>query len=193
MIGNLKNNYKRCSWVDLNSDIYVEYHDYEWGVPVYNDDKLFEMLVLESFQSGLAWITILKKREGFREAFDDFDAKKISNYDNEKIEKLLLNKKIIRNKSKIKAAINNAAVFIQTQKEFGTFSKYLWGFSNNKVVENNNNKKQTTSELSDRVTTDLKKRGMQFIGSVTIYSYLQSVGIVNDHEIDCFLNKRNKL
>ncbi|NLV82706.1 MAG: DNA-3-methyladenine glycosylase I [Synergistaceae bacterium] len=184
----LRGNFKRCSWVDLNSDIYIEYHDNEWGVPVHDDDILFEMLVLESFQSGLSWITILKKREDFRKAFDNFDANKISKYDDLKKEELLQNKNIIRNRLKIEATVNNAVIFLQIQKEFGSFSKYLWAFSDNKVVINNNNKKSTASDLSDVVSEDFKKRGMKFIGPVTIYAYLQSVGIVNDHDIDCFMN-----
>ena len=163
---------KRCSWVDEKSDIYKDYHDHEWGIPVYDDKKLYEMFLLETFQAGLSWITILKKREAFKIAFDNFDVIKIAKYDQRKIEELLNNKEIVRNKLKINAAIKNAKIFI--------------GFSNYKVIKNIDNIFKTTSKLSDDISNDLKKRGMSFVGSVTIYSYLQAVGIVNDHEIDCF-------
>lgn len=181
---------KRCSWVDEKSDIYKDYHDHEWGVPVYDDKKLYEMFLLETFQAGLSWITILKKREAFKIAFDNFDVIKIAKYDQRKIEELLNNKEIVRNKLKINAAIKNAKIFIEIQDEFGSFSKYLWGFSNYKVIKNIDNIFKTTSKLSDDISNDLKKRGMSFVGSVTIYSYLQAVGIVNDHEIDCFCYNR---
>ncbi|WP_288147228.1 DNA-3-methyladenine glycosylase I [Thomasclavelia cocleata] len=177
---------KRCSWVDEKSDIYKDYHDHEWGIPVYDDKKLYEMFLLETFQAGLSWITILKKREAFKIAFDNFDVIKIAKYDQRKIEELLNNKEIVRNKLKINATIKNAKIFIEIQDEFGSFSKYLWGFSNYKVIKNIDNIFKTTSKLSDDISNDLKKRGMSFVGSVTIYSYLQAVGIVNDHEIDCF-------
>ncbi|WP_278628358.1 DNA-3-methyladenine glycosylase I [Thomasclavelia cocleata] len=177
---------KRCSWVDEKSDIYKDYHDHEWGVPVYDDKKLYEMFLLETFQAGLSWITILKKREAFKIAFDNFDVIKIAKYDQRKIEELLNNKEIVRNKLKINAAIKNAKIFIEIQDEFGSFSKYLWGFNNHEIIKNADNIFKTTSKLSDDISNDLKKRGMSFVGSVTIYSYLQAVGIVNDHEIDCF-------
>lgn len=177
---------KRCAWVDENSQIYKDYHDHEWGVPVYDDEKLYEMFLLETFQAGLSWITILKKREAFREAFDGFNVKKVAGYDDKKVAELLNNEKIIRSKRKIAAAIKNAKIFIEIQKEFGSFSKYLWGFSNNQIIKNVDNNFKTTSKLSDDISADLKKRGMSFVGSITIYSYLQAIGIVNDHELKCF-------
>lgn len=181
---------KRCKWVDQKSDIYKAYHDNEWGVPIYDDGKLYEMFLLETFQAGLSWITILKKREAFRDAFDGFDVNKIANYDEAKVNELLNDVKIIRSKRKIAAAIKNAKIFIEIQKEFGTFSKYLWGFSNNKIIKNTDDNLKITSDLSDAISSDLKKRGMSFVGSITIYSYLQAIGIVNDHELDCFCYKR---
>ena len=177
---------KRCSWVDENSTIYKDYHDHEWGKPVYDDEKLYEMFLLETFQAGLSWITILKKRESFKIAFDNFDVNKIARYDENKIEQLMENKDIIRNRRKIVAAIKNAKIFIEIQNEFGSFSKYLWGFSNNQIIKNIDDNFKTTSKLSDEISNDLKKRGMSFVGSITIYSYLQAVGIVNDHELNCF-------
>lgn len=177
---------KRCSWVDLKSDIYVKYHDEEWGVPKYDDRDLFELLVLESFQAGLAWITVLKKREAFRKAFDNFDVNKVSNYDEKKISELLNNDKIIRSRGKILAAINNAKIFIEIQKERGSFSNFIWSFSENKIIKNYSTKIPTKSDLSDLISKDLKKRGMRYVGTVIIYSYLQAIGIVNDHEITCF-------
>lgn len=176
---------KRCSWVDLSSPIYMEYHDKEWGVPVYDDEKLYEMFLLETFQAGLSWITILKKREFFREAFDEFDVKKVASYGAEKVEALMQNAKIIRNRRKITAAVKNAEIFIAIQKEYGSFSKYLWGFTEGKVIVNQGDTHPVKTELSDRVSKDLKKRGMAFVGSVTIYSYLQAVGVVNDHDEEC--------
>ena len=180
---------KRCSWVDEKSEIYKNYHDHEWGVPVYDDEKLYEMFLLETFQAGLSWITILKKREAFRVAFDNFDVIKIANYDDNKVMELLANEKIIRSKRKIGAAINNAKIFINIQTEFGSFSDYLWGFSNHQIIKNKDNNFKTTTKLSDDISMDLKKRGMSFVGSITIYSYLQAIGIVNDHELECFCYK----
>lgn len=177
---------KRCFWVNLNSPIYVEYHDSEWGVPVHDDHKLYEMFLLETFQAGLSWITILKKREYFREAFDSFDVQKVANYKEDKIADLLQNKLIIRNRNKINAAVKNASIFIEIQKEFGSFSNYLWGFTNKEVIVNSDDEIPVKTELSDRISKDLKKRGMSFVGSITIYSYLQAVGIVNDHAKNCF-------
>lgn len=177
---------KRCKWVDEKSEIYKNYHDYEWGVPVYDDEKLYEMFLLETFQAGLSWITILKKREAFREAFDHFDVKKIAEYDEIKITELLNNEKIIRSKRKIRAAVKNAKIFIDIQHEFGSFSKYIWGFSNNQIIKNIDDNLKITSKLSDDISNDLKKRKMSFVGSITIYSYLQAIGIINDHELDCF-------
>ncbi len=177
---------KRCSWVNLNSPLYINYHDKEWGVPSHDDRYLFEMLILESFQAGLSWSTILKKREHFREAFDGFDVVKVSQYDEVKKEALRENKGIIRNKLKIKAAVNNAKTFITIQKEYGSFSKYIWGFTNHQVIKNQTGTFLATSPLSDTISKDLKKRGMKFVGSTIIYAYLQAIGIINDHEPECF-------
>jgi len=177
---------KRCSWVNENSEIYVKYHDEEWGVPKHDDRDLFELLILEGFQAGLSWLTILKRRDEFRKAFDNFDVVKVSNYDTQKVEELYHNGKIIRNKNKIVSSINNAKIFIKLQKEFGSFSNYIWSFTGNKVIKKDYDKIPVTTELSDTVSKDLKKRGMKYVGSVIIYSYLQAIGIVNDHEKDCF-------
>lgn len=177
---------QRCHWVDLKSEIYIKYHDYEWGVPVYDDRKLFELLVLESFQAGLSWLCVLNKRESFRKAMDYFDPIKISHYQEDKIEVLLQNKNIIRSRRKIEATINNAKIFLEIQKDWGTFSNYLWHFTNNQVIKNKDDNLKTTSELSDKVSTDLRKKGMKYTGSTIIYSYLQAVGIIDDHECNCF-------
>lgn len=178
----------RCAWCG-NDPLYVEYHDTEWGVPVYDDAKLFEFLILETFQAGLSWITVLRKRENFRTAFDNFDYKKIANYNNNKYEALLLNAGIIRNKLKIKATISNATAFMNIQREFGSFSKYIWNFTNGKPIKNkatNLNEIPATTELSDRISKDLKKRGFKFVGSTVIYAHLQATGMVNDHVTTCF-------
>jgi len=177
---------KRCGWVDENSQVYKDYHDNEWGVPKYDDRELFELLILEGFQAGLSWLTVLKKREAFRKAFDNFDVKKVAKYDENKVAKLLQDEKIIRSRSKINSAILNAQIFIKIQKEFGSFSKYIWSFTDGKIIKNKDNKFQVSTPLSDAVSKDLKKRGMKYVGTVIIYSYLQSVGIVNDHETTCF-------
>lgn len=176
---------KRCFWVDEKSEIYVKYHDEEWGKPKYDDRELFELLILEGFQAGLSWITVLKKREAFRKAFDNFDVQKISGYDEKKVEELLQNEGIIRSKSKIQAAINNAKIFMSIQKEYGSFSKYIWGFTEGKVIKNTTDKFEVSTPLSDKVSKDLKKRGMKYVGTVIIYSYLQSIGVINDHETTC--------
>ncbi len=180
---------KRCIWVDETSPVYVKYHDEEWGVPVYDDEKLYEMLLLETFQAGLSWITILRKREAFRQAFDGFDAEKVACYGEEKLKALMENADIIRNRKKLEAAVKNARVFLEIQREFGSFSRYLWGFTNNEVIVSRDDSFPVKTELSDRVSKDMKKRGMAFVGSVTIYSYLQAVGVVNDHELSCFCRK----
>ena len=177
---------KRCSWVDEKSEIYKKYHDEEWGGPKHDDRDLFELLVLESFQAGLSWLTVLKKREAFKKAFDNFNVKKVANYDDKKVDELLKNDKIIRSKNKILSAIGNARVFIEIQKEFGSFSNYIWGFSDNKVVKKDFVKLPVSTELSDTISKDLKKRGMKYVGTVIIYSYLQAIGVVDDHEKDCF-------
>lgn len=176
----------RCSWLDETSEIYVKYHDNEWGVPKYDDRELFELLVLESFQAGLSWLTVLKKREAFRNAFDDFDVEKVASYGQAKVEELLQNKDIIRSRGKINAAILNAKVFINIQKEYGSFSNYIWGFTNGEIIKNKDDNFQVSTPLSDKISKDLKKKGMKYVGTVIVYSYLQSVGIVNDHELKCF-------
>lgn len=180
---------KRCNWASADIDIYKKYHDNEWGVPVYDDKKLFEMLILEAFQAGLSWLIILRKREYFRAAFDNFDPIKISEFDENKINQLLINENIIRNRLKINAAIINARIFLEIQKEFGSFSKYIWGFTKHNIIVNMNDDFHTKTELSDNISKDMKKRGMKFLGSVTVYSYLQAAGIVNDHETTCFRYK----
>mgnify|MGYP002868952711 CR=1 FL=1 len=177
---------QRCSWVDEKSEIYIKYHDEKWGVPKYNDRELFELLILECFQAGLSWITVLKKRETFRKAFDNFDVEKVSNYKEEKIAKLLKDKGIIRSRRKIEAAIGNAKTFINIQKEFGSFSHYIWGFTDGKIIKNNNDKLFVSTPLSDKISKDLKKRGMKYVGTIIVYSYLQAIGIVNDHETNCW-------
>ena len=180
---------KRCTWVNLDNPLYIKYHDEEWGTPVYDDNKLFEMLLLESFQAGLSWECILNKRETFKKAFDNFDYQKISNYNEEKIEELLNNKGIIRNKRKITSAITNAKIFIEIKKEYQTFSNYLWSFTKNKIIYEYD---KTTSNLSDTISKDLKKRGMKFVGTTIIYSYLQAVGIINSHEANCSFYRKEK-
>lgn len=178
----------RCAW-PAKDPLYVEYHDNEWGVPVYDDDKLFEFLILETFQAGLSWITVLRKRENFRKAFDNFDYKKIVKYDENKFEELINNAGIIRNKLKIRATISNAQAFINIQKELGSFSKYIWGFVNHKPISNNWKSMQeipATTELSDKLSKDLKKRGFKFVGSTVIYAHMQATGMVNDHVTGCF-------
>jgi DNA-3-methyladenine glycosylase I len=179
---------QRCKWCG-NDPLYVKYHDSEWGFPVYEDTKLFEFLVLESFQAGLSWITILKKRENFRTAFDNFDYHKIALYDNNKYLSLLENDGIVRNKLKIKATINNAHQFLKIQEEFGSFSNYIWSFTDGKSLQNIFNSLKdipTSTNLSDTISKDLKNRGFKFVGSTIIYAYMQAIGVVNDHTVDCF-------
>ncbi len=176
----------RCSWLDETSEIYVKYHDTEWGVPKYEDKELFELLILESFQAGLSWITVLKKREAFRKAFDKFDVKKVASYDENKINELLQNKNIIRSRGKINAAILNAKIFMNIQKEYGSFSKYIWGFTDGKIIKNKDDNFQVSTPLSDKISKDLKKRGMKYVGTIIVYSFLQAAGIINDHETKCF-------
>ena len=178
----------RCTWCG-NDPLYVKYHDEEWGVPVYDDAKLFEFLILETFQAGLSWITVLRKRENFRKAFDNFDYHKIANYTDSKFQELLLDAGIIRNKLKIKATITNAIAFMEIQKEFGSFSNYIWSFTDGKPIKNkwkNLNNMPATTELSDKISKDLKKRGFKFVGSTVIYAHMQATGMVNDHTLDCF-------
>ena len=180
---------KRCNWLNLNNPLYVQYHDSEWGVPVHDDNKLFEMLLLEGFQAGLSWECVLNKRAAFRLAFDNFNADKIANYTEAKIEKLLQNKNIIRNKQKILASVTTAKVFKLIQKEFGSFNSYIWHFTNNKIIYEGYTLR-TTSLLSDQISNDLKARGMKFVGSTIIYSYLQSIGVINAHGKECDLYKK---
>lgn len=181
---------QRCSWVDLENEQYVRYHDDEWGVLVVEDRKLFEFLVLESFQAGLSWSCILKKREAFRRAMDNFDPVLISRYDEAKVIELLQNKEIIRNRRKIEAAIINASIFLEIQKEWGSFSRYIWHFTDGQVVYFDG-VVRAMSPLSDEVSKDLQKRGMKFVGTIIIYSYLQAIGIINDHERCCFKYQEN--
>ncbi len=179
---------KRCGWC-VGDPLYEAYHDEEWGLPVYDDDTLFKFLVLETFQAGLSWITILRKRENFRSAFDDFNYKKIANYTEEKIQELLLDAGIIRNKLKVRATVTNAQEFMKVQKEFGSFSKYIWGFVDGKPVQNSvvdYKKAPPTTQISDALSKDLKKRGFKFVGSTVIYAHMQATGMINDHEVDCF-------
>lgn len=178
----------RCSWVNLNNPFYINYHDNEWGIPVYEDTKLFELLLLESFQAGLSWECILNKRAAFKESFDNFDYEKISKYDDNRVNELIQNKNIIRNKRKITATIKNAKIFMDIQKEYKTFSNYIWHFTKGNVIYEYN---KTTSSLSDEISKDLYKRGMRFVGSTIIYSYLQAMGVINSHEPNCFLHKEN--
>lgn len=172
----------RCTWAG-SDEVYVRYHDEEWGVPTHDDRELFEMLVLESFQAGLSWITILKKRENFKRAFDDFDVRKVASYDDAKVEELRMNEGIIRHKGKINAAINNAQVFIEIQDEFGSFDEYIWGFTDGEIIKA---EFLTESELSRHISKDLKKRGMKFVGPTIIYSYLESIGVIDNHQECCF-------
>lgn len=177
----------RCGWLDTSDELYTRYHDEEWGRPVHDDQKLYEMLILETFQAGLSWRTILYKREAFRKAYEGFNPRKVAAFGEEKIAEMMADSDIIRNKRKIEASISNSKIFLEIQKESGTFSDYLWGFTDGKIVHESWDER-TTSPLSDAVTKDLKKRGMKFVGSTTIYSYLQSVGIINAHDKGCFLH-----
>ncbi|WP_431110754.1 DNA-3-methyladenine glycosylase I [Winogradskyella poriferorum] len=178
----------RCGWC-VGDPLYEAYHDQEWGVPVYDDDTLFEFLILETFQAGLSWITVLRKRENFREAFDNFDYQKIAKYKQAKIETLLKNEGIIRNKLKVNATVTNAQAFMKIQDEFGSFSKYIWDFVDGKPLKNSiQNYKEApgNTELSDKISKDLKKRGFKFVGTTVIYAHMQATGMVNDHEVSCF-------
>jgi DNA-3-methyladenine glycosylase I len=179
---------QRCAWCGTDP-LYVEYHDKEWGVPVHDDKKHFEFLVLEGAQAGLSWITILKKRENYRKAFAGFDPKKVAKFTEKDIERLLGDAGIVRNKLKIRSAIGNAQVFLQIQKEFGSFDKYIWGYVKGKPVQNQYSSMKelpAKTALSDAVSKDLQKRGMRFVGSTIIYAHLQATGVVNDHTMDCF-------
>ena len=182
----------RCGWCEKD-DLYRMYHDEEWGKPVYDDETIFEFLVLESFQAGLSWYTILKKRVNFSEAFDRFNFKKIAIYSEDKVEDLMENTGIIRNRLKILATINNAQKFQDVQKEFGTFSKYIWGFVDGKPIDNQPKSLKevpATTEISDALSKDLKKRGFKFLGSTVVYAHMQATGMVNDHVVDCHCRVR---
>ncbi len=179
---------KRCGWCE-GDPLYEAYHDHEWGVPVLDDKTLFEFLTLETFQAGLSWITVLRKRNNFREAFDNFDYRKIAQYKDARITDLMQNAGIIRNQMKIRAAVTNAREFMRIQDEFGSFSKYIWQFVDGMPIQNeieDHKKAPATTEISDKLSKDLKKRGFKFVGSTVIYAHMQATGMVNDHEVDCF-------
>lgn len=187
----MKNNIVRCPWC-LKEDIYVKYHDEEWGVPVHDEIKHFEFLLLETMQAGLSWLTILKRRENYRQAFANFDPKVVAGFSKTDVTRLMQDTGIIRNLKKIEAAITNAQKFLEIQEEFGFFDKFIWGFTAGKVVRSNWKTMaeiQPTTELSDRVTKELKRRGFKFVGSTTVYAHLQAIGVVNDHLVDCFRAK----
>jgi len=185
---------KRCDWSGAEP-IYVDYHDKEWGVPVHDDRMHFEMIILDGAQAGLSWITILKRRDSYREAFDNFDAVKVSRYNDKKVEKLLTNPGIIRNRLKVNSAVKNAQAFLKIQEEFGSFDDYIWQFVNHKTIQN---KWKKMAELpaktaeSDAMSKDLKKRGFSFVGSTICYAYMQAAGMINDHTADCFRYKEVK-
>lgn len=180
-----KNRKPRCSWVNLKNPRYVEYHDNEWGRPLHDDRKLYELLILESFQAGLSWECILNKRDNFRQAFDGFDPIKISAYGDPEMQALRENPGIIRNRLKIKAAVKNSQVFLEIQKEYGSFDAYIWSFTGGEIVTEPFTLR-TTSPLSDKISADLKRRGMTFVGSTIIYSYLQAIGVIDAHEAGCW-------
>ena len=180
-------NKKRCKWCNLKNELYIKYHDEEWCKQNFDDKYLYEMLILESFQAGLSWECVLNKRESFEEAFDNFDIDKICQYDENKIDELLKNEKIIRNKLKIKAAINNSKIFKNIQKENGTFYNYLRQFTKDKIIYEID---KTSSTLSDEISKSLQEKGMKFVGTTIIYSYLQAIGVIYSHEKDCFMNKK---
>lgn len=182
---------KRCGWVN-DDPLYINYHDKEWGVPVYDDQTLFEFLILEGAQAGLSWYTVLKKRENYREALDGFDVNKIVDYSSEKIEELLQNEGLIRNRRKLESVVLNAKAFKEVQKEFGSFSDYLWGYVNDQPIVNcweNLSDVPANTQLSDQISKDLKKRGFKFIGTTIIYAYLQATGVVNDHIKSCICSR----
>ncbi len=184
----------RCDWCN-SSKLYQDYHDNEWGVPVHDDDKHFEFLLLETMQAGLSWITILKRREGYRSAFANFDPNIVQHYDSVKVLELMQNTNIIRNRQKILAAINNAKRFLEIQQSVGSFDHYIWSFTNEEIINNSWNsitKIPVTSILSDTISKDLKKRGFKFVGSITIYAHLQAIGVINDHLDSCWRSNCNK-
>lgn len=182
----------RCGWCGSDK-LYQDYHDTEWGIPVYDDAKLFEFLLLEGFQAGLSWITILRRREGFRKAFDNFDYKKIAHYGEDKIQALMQDDNIIKNQLKIRASVTNAKAFTEVQKEFGSFSDYFWRFSGGEIIDNQLKilaDIPAQTELSDKISKDLKRRGFKFVGSTIIYAHIQAVGMINDHIEDCWVRKK---
>ncbi len=184
----MKEKQQRCAW-STSDPLYIAYHDREWGIPVHDDRQLFEMLILEGAQAGLSWITILKKRENYRKAFDNFDAKKIARYDAKKVKALLKNEGIVRNRLKIEATIGNARAFLEVQTEFGSFDKYVWQFVGGKPIQNRRRslkKIPPSTPESDAMSKDLKKRGFRFVGSTICYAFMQAVGMVNDHVVGCF-------
>lgn len=181
----------RCFWANPKNPLYIAYHDEEWGVPCHDDGRLFEMLILEGFQAGLSWECVLNKRAAFREAFDNFDVQKVMKYDENKLSELAANAKIIRNRLKINASIVNARAFAEIQKECGSFDRYIWGFTDGKVIGEPCDQR-TTSPLSDAISKDLKKRGMKFVGSTVIYSYLQAIGVIDGHLDGCWKYRRLK-
>jgi DNA-3-methyladenine glycosylase I len=185
---------KRCTWCG-DDPLYIDYHDTQWGVPSRNDAHLFEMLVLEGAQAGLAWITVLRKREGYRELFDGFDAERIARYTDRKLDKLLLDPRIIRNRLKVYGTRQNAQAFLTVQEEIGSFSKYLWGFVENRATQNRwrtMKELPATTAVSDALSKDLKNRGFTFVGSTIMYAYMQATGMVNDHTTDCFRHRECK-
>jgi DNA-3-methyladenine glycosylase I len=187
----MKSSLSRCGWCQGDA-LYEAYHDKEWGVPLYDDNALFEFLMLETFQAGLSWITILRKRENFRKAFDNFNYNRIANYSENKIIELLNDKGIIRNKLKIKATVTNAQAFLKVQNDFGSFSNYMWSFTNGKPIINSYNDYRevpANTPLSDLISADLKKKGFKFVGSTVVYAHMQATGMVNDHEVSCFRYK----
>ncbi|PHR85674.1 MAG: DNA-3-methyladenine glycosylase I [Colwellia sp.] len=190
---NIPDNKCRCPWLDNSKPDYVAYHDHEWGVPVYDDQKIFEFLILESAQAGLSWYTILKRRQGYQAAFANFDVHKVAQYNQDKVETLMLNSAIIRNRGKINAAINNAKLFIDIQQAFGSFSDYMWGFVNHKTIVNEYSDLSdypATSIESDAWSKDLKKRGFKFVGSTICYAHMQACGMINDHSLTCYKRKQ---
>ena len=179
---------KRCAWCNVNNPKYIEYHDNEWCVPNFDDKYLYEMLILESFQAGLSWECVLNKREGFRAAYDNFDLDKVCSYGNKKIDELINDKSIIRNKLKIRASISNSKIFKQIAQEHGSFYNYLKSFTRDNIIYEND---KTTNDLSDAISADLRKRNMKFVGSTIIYSYLQAVGLIYSHDRECYLYKKH--
>lgn len=177
----------RCKWCNIKNPLYVNYHDKEWGVPIYDDKTLLEFLILEPFQAGLSWETILNKRENFRRAFEDYDIDKISNFDEAKIQELLQDASIVRNRRKIEAAIHNTKIFRRIQEEWGSFSDYIWHFTDGKILYETG---LCNSPLSDRISRDLKKRGMKFIGTTIVYGFLQAIGVIYSHDEECFMHRK---